>query len=200
MISRIIQPLPYYFSWICWRPVKFCGLAFSNFRLSKTMKANVNRPLLSGLAYPKSFWRYLLLFQSWGQFQSWAFAVVVTAASVQIAMISFDLPLIPTDGLLLGVALGSLCSVIMVLPTQFTVSAANDRVLCVLAEQLYQLGYIDAQRTAKRMIFRRNLPRFLRWEEGDVTIDVLDNLAVVSGGIVILMKLQRAVLQDPHVS
>jgi hypothetical protein len=149
---------------------------------------------VSSITYPCPAWRYILLFQSWSQFQSWCAIVLAATFCVQVLMSFLGEPLLPIGGVLCGIALGSLFSVVMVVPAQFSVSPISQKSLHFLMSQLGEMHYVRGATSAECSVFQQNLPRVFRWDEGNVTILNRDNKIVVSGALAILKKIHRSLL------
>lgn len=121
--------------------------------------------------------------------------VLVTAVFIQGIMFLCGARLIPAEGILLGIAIGSLVSVLMVIPAQFTISPSSDESMRRLITQLKEMRYIETvqreiaqERTC--VVYRQNLPRLLRWDEGDVTISLQPNLILICGAQAVLKRIR----------
>lgn len=94
---------------------------------------------ISALTYPQPVWRYLLLFQSWSQLGSWLIIVLASTLPLHAFLMGQEgAP--PLAGLLCGTALGSLVSVCMVLPVQFSVAPVGAASMRNLLDTLERLG------------------------------------------------------------
>jgi hypothetical protein len=151
---------------------------------------------VSKLEFPLPLWRYLLLFQSWRQLQSWIIIVVGTVLLIYGAIKSIGALLLPIEGVLVGMTFGSIFAVVMVIPAEFYVVRRTERLTGLLANQLNQVGYVQASQTAKVIIYKQNLPRFLRWDEGDVSIEECGDKVVVKGALFILANLRRSMQKE----
>jgi hypothetical protein len=148
----------------------------------------LNTPGVSSMTFPKPVWRYLLLFQSWSQFQSWGCCVLAMTVLMYFLFGLSAASALPIQAAALGAVLGSLASVVMVLPTTFVVRACPERVVHSLTSELEAQGYVLLVSRADTVIFRQKLPRLLRWDEGNVTIERVGDRVVVTGPLVILKK------------
>ena len=152
------------------------------------MSLPVGVPGVSNVTFPKPVWRYALLFQSWSQLQSWGLFVFAAIVLMNFFFGLSETGGPPMEGILVGALLGSLVSVIMVLPTSFVVSPCPERVVHALTSELDVLGYVLLDAQADTVIYRQKLPRMLRWDEGNVSIERAGNTLIVTGPLVILKK------------
>ncbi|MFB9243173.1 hypothetical protein IV454_14215 [Massilia antarctica] len=124
---------------------------------------------ISPIFYPQPFWRYALLFQSWSQLGSWLLIVLLTTLSIYSFLGGLkESP--PLAGLLLGVAFGSLTSVVMVVPAQFRIASNNVESIKNVLLALENMRYVESYRILDVVVYRQKLPRFLRWREGEVRV------------------------------
>lgn len=82
----------------------------------------------------------------------------------------FNSSVLPIEDIFAGVIIGSLCSVVMALPAEFDVFSSPDQSMKFLSRQLEAIGYVEACRGENSVVYRPNLPRLLRWNEGNVII------------------------------
>jgi hypothetical protein len=148
---------------------------------------------ISPLRYPLPWWRYALLFQSLGQFQSWTFLVVATAAVMQTIFIVLGNGAIPVVEMLATMAIGALFSVYMVVPASLTLSCAG--ALPSLISEIESMHYVPAERNLNQTIFHQRLPRLLRWKEGNISIEKSGDLLHVNGPAFILKILRKKLLK-----
>lgn len=152
-----------------------------------------SRGAISALTYPRPFWRYLLLFQSWSQLGSWLVMVLAVTLPMHALMIGLkEAP--PLVALLCGTALGSLGSVCMVLPVQFSVAPAGAASMRSLLDTLERLGYVQERRSGASAVYLQKLPRVLRWNEGALRIAQHRGTIVVSGPRSIVGRMRKALL------
>lgn len=152
-----------------------------------------NTDSISKTYFPLPFWRYLLIFQSWQQFRSWITIVSGTALSVYFLLNIFDPKSVPMEAILLGVALGSMFSVIMVIPVEIHFKGKPERLSYILIEKLYNIGYTQDSQAGKTTTFKQKFSSWLRWNEGNVVVKKFDHEIVVTGGWFILGNLRRAI-------
>ena len=150
---------------------------------------------VSKVKFPKRPWRYLVLFQSWAQFQSWGIFVIGTNVLINSVLGFFESFVLPIEGVLIGTVLGSLFSVIMVLPTEFVVNSHSSRLFNSVTSELDELGYVLESSETDIAIYRQNLHRFLRWDEGQVEIKQADDFLVVKGPLMIIKIVRRNLLR-----
>lgn len=148
---------------------------------------------ISNINYPLPFWRYLLVFQSYRQLRSWIFIVAATALPFYFLLNLFNSESLPIEVILLGIAFGSMFSVMMVAPVEFRFKRKADRHLCVLVDTLDNLGYIKESQAETTTTFRQKLPTWLRWREGNIVIEKYRDEILVKGGVFILSRLHTAV-------
>lgn len=151
------------------------------------------RQVVSTVTSACSSWRCLVLFQSWSQFQSWIFFVVLTCLTLRFASFALGADEIPVGGIVIGAVFGSMWSVVSVIPARFTVSPASRATVCALSDELQTLNYITAETRGSVTVYRQNLFRFLRWDEGNVQIRVDTDLITVTGAQVIVRRLHRKI-------
>ena len=154
------------------------------------------RPLVSPLEFPHPAWRYVLLFQSWMQVQSWAILILGAALVTTSVLKLVEAGTMPPE-VVVGVVFGSLFSVLMVLPAQFTLATEACHLLEALESELGKLGYVRLAEEAGNLVYRQDLPRLLRWDEGNVAMTNSDLGAAVKGPVFIVWKLRRALLDNP---
>lgn len=158
------------------------------------VRLRCSRMAVSEIALPSPVWRYLLLFQTWSQFQSWCVIVAVATLFIQgLVFITNTAPL-PTMGILVGAALGSLVSVFLVFPARFVVSPITEEVLGHITTSIEEVRYIQQSSEGDVAVFRQDLPRWLRWNEGDIAIVRENNEIVISGPLAILRNIRRSIL------
>lgn len=148
---------------------------------------------ISKIYFPLARWRYLVLFQSGSQAISW---IVTLLGSMVLVSYLFSDSKAPLDGLLLGAAIGSSFSLMAVLPAKFTVQDDGLAVLGEIEICLLKINYIEEQRRGKKVIYRQNLPRLLRWDEGNVQIISEGNILVVMGAYMAVRKVRSSLLKD----
>jgi len=103
---------------------------------------------------------------------------------------------IPLEGVLLGAAIGASFSLMAVLPAKFMVRDDGLGMLDEIEVRLLRMNYVEEKRFNEIVVYRQNLPRLLRWEEGNIRISEEGDILVVSGGYVSLWKLRRSLLKE----
>jgi len=152
--------------------------------------------MVSKLEFPLPLWRYLLLFQSWRQVRSWIIIVVATAFVVCGILKYIDVSFFPLKGALLGTIFGSLISVVMVVPVEFSILRRTRKVSESLTNMLDNLGYVVASQTREAVVYEQNLPRCFRWDEGSVFVESSKDKIVVKGAWFILANLRLRVKKE----
>jgi len=153
-------------------------------------------PSVSAVTFPHPHWRYLLLFQSRRQLESWLVTVLLAASGVYLSVTLFHQPLAPLATILSAVVVVSLCSVLMVLPAQLTVSAAAPDTFPLLYARLDAMRYVEGSRFGKNIVFRQDLPRFLRWDEADLTMRTETGTVTFTGPVFMLKVIRASLLRQ----
>lgn len=153
-------------------------------------------PRVSQVTYPYSHWRYVLLFQSRRQLESWLVTVLLASSAVYLSVTLFHQPLAPLATILSAVVGGSLCSVLMVLPAKLTVSAAAPDTVSLLYARLDAMRYVEGSRFGKNVVFRQDLPRFLRWDEADLTMRTEPGMVTFTGPVFMLKVIRASLLRQ----
>jgi len=149
---------------------------------------------VSVTAYPLPAWRYWLLFQSPRQLASWIVLLLLSALALQSLALLAGVALLSTVVLLAALALGGLVSVVMVLPARVTVSPSSEVAVGRVIDELGFLRYTEVGARDNAVLYRQNLPRFLRWEEGNIRLARDGADLVISGPMVNLSRLRRGLL------
>lgn len=150
-----------------------------------------NHLRISAVRYPLPRWRYFLLFQSWAQLTSWIVTISLTMLLISGVINFFGNPEFAMGGILVGAAIGSLASVLLVVPAEFDVISNPERSVMLLRDQLESMGYVPVSAGNKLITYRPKLPRFLRWEEGNISIRKYEDKVTVAGGVVVLKNIRR---------
>lgn len=158
------------------------------------MAALIDASNISRLTFPQPAWRYLLLFQSWNQLQSWGCSVVAALVLISSLLTFLEPRFLTFEGMLVGAVLGSLCSVIMVLPTEFVVRPRSDHLFATLKSEVEALGHVLLDSRTDAAVYRQKMPRYWRWDEGNVTIERVGKGLVVRGPLVIVLKVRRSLV------
>ncbi|HEU4775266.1 MAG TPA: hypothetical protein VFS95_00490 [Telluria sp.] len=153
-------------------------------------------PRVSAVTYPHPHWRYLLLFQSRRQLESWLVTVLLASSAVYLSVTLFHQPFAPLATILSAVVGASLCSVLMVLPAELTVSAAAPDTVPLLYARLDAMRYVEGSRFGKNIVFRQDLPRFLRWDEADLTMRTEPGTVTFTGPVFMLKVIRSSLLRN----
>lgn len=136
-----------------------------------------------------------MLFQSRAQATSWIVTLLASMVLITyLASLDADSKA-PLDVILLGAAIGSSFSLMAVLPAQFTVHDNGLGMLGEMEVRLLRMNYVEEGRLKAVVIYRQNLPRLLRWDEGNIQIREEGACFTVSGGYVSLRKLRSSLLK-----
>lgn len=135
------------------------------------MSESTNPPFtVSSVLYPRPAWRYCLLFQSWKQFSSWLALLLVSALAMQSLALLAGAPLLSTAVLLAALAVGGLISVAMVLPVRVSVTPSSEQAVGRVIDELGFMRYVEVGARDNAVVYRQNLPRVLRWDEGNIRL------------------------------
>lgn len=150
---------------------------------------------ISRLIFPLPTWRYFILFQSWSQFKSWVMAMAGFSLIFWLMLNFLDPDTVPIAGILVGGGIGSMFSVILVIPAQFTIFNTRRDSLDFLIKQIEYFGYIKESTKENCVTFRQNLPRLLRWNEGNVIIWSESGIIRVAGAMFILKSIRKKFIE-----
>lgn len=145
---------------------------------------------VSALAYPLPKWRYYLLFQSWLQLQSYLLMVLACALVIHGLALASRARVMPFGALLAGLAVAGLISVLMVLKAQFTVSPASEAAVRRVVTEIECARYVESGVAGNAIIYRQNLPRLLRWNEGNICVAREGDQLAVSGPAASLKRIR----------
>lgn len=151
---------------------------------------------ISDLSFPLKKWRYLIVFQSGSQVASWVVMILSCLVMISYFLVLDNNPKIPHDTVLLSAVFGSSFSLFSVLHVKFT---AQDNGLGVLSEiecHLLKMNYVEDERYRGGVVYRQNLPRLLRWNEGNVRISTQDSILTVSGAYITVRHLRRRLMKS----
>ena len=159
------------------------------------MSASKNSILtVSDISYPLPAWRYRLLFQSWSQLQSWLLIVVGCTLAIHFLALYSKTRVMPIGYLLAGLALGGLISVLMVMKARFTVSPASEAAVRRVVTEVEVARYIEHGVVGNAILYRQNLPRILRWDEGSISVAREGETLVLTGPVVNLKRIRLRLL------
>jgi len=145
---------------------------------------------VSTLAYPLPSWRYWLLFQSWSQLQSYLLIVLGCTLAIHGLAVATHARVMPLGYLLAGMALGGLISVLMVLKASFSVSPASEDAVRRVVTEVECARYIENGVQGNAIMYRQNLPRLLRWQEGAILVAREGDRLVISGPVANLKRIR----------
>jgi hypothetical protein len=157
------------------------------------LQVKIGEQVVSPLSYPLPRWRYWILFQSWGQFQSWTLIVALAGVLLEGGIALLDGKAMPPFALLIGSAIGALGSVILAMRARFTVFSAGRSAMASVASHLENSAYVVQERSGDKIVYRQNVPRLLRWDEGNVSIG-LDAGGITVEGPHLFLRHMRKVL------
>ncbi|MFC4929526.1 hypothetical protein ACFPAH_02665 [Massilia sp. GCM10023247] len=135
-----------------------------------------------------------MLFQSWSQFQAWAVLILAMVLGINILIMLSGSQLLPLEGIVIGAVLGSLCSLFMVLPAEFELGNCSIHLFELVKSELQALGYVQRDGKSDCVIYQQNLPRLLRWEEGNFLIKQSGTNVIFNGAFIIVWKIRRSLL------
>jgi hypothetical protein len=150
---------------------------------------------VSPITYPLPAWRYWILFQSWGQLQSFMLIVLACTLAIHGLAVATDARVMPIGALLAGLVLGGLISVLMVMRARFTVSPASEDAVRRVVTEVECARYVENGVVDNAVMYRQNLPRLLRWQEGSIAVAREGEQLVLTGPVVNLKRI-RAHLVD----
>ena len=159
------------------------------------MTASKNSILsVSAISYPLPQWRYRMLFQSWQQLQSWLLIVIGCTLAIHFLALVSKTRVMPIGYLLAGLAIGGLISVLMVLPARFTVSPASEAAVRRVITEVEVARYIENGVVGNAVMYRQNLPRILRWDEGNISVARDGETLILTGPVVNLKRIRSRLL------
>jgi len=101
------------------------------------------------------------------------------------------LRLLPLEAVIAAV-FGSLPSDFMALPAEFVLQPYSPQLSAAVKSELDALGYRPRADKDGGVNFEQNLPKCLRWAEGNVTVERTDATITVRGALFIVWKVQRS--------
>ncbi|MFL6656829.1 MAG: hypothetical protein ACJ8GW_02055 [Massilia sp.] len=146
---------------------------------------------VSAISYPLPRWRYWLLFQSWSQLQWYLLVVLVCTLAIHGLAIATHARVMPLGLLLTAMALGSLVSVVMMLKASFSVSPASEAAVRRVVTEVECARYVELGAQGNAIMYRQNLPRLLRRQEGSISVAREGDTLLVTGPVVNLMRIRR---------
>lgn len=149
---------------------------------------------VSAISYPLPAWRYQILFQSWGQLQSYALIVLACTLIIHGLALASRAHVMPLPYLLGGLALGGLISVVMVMKAQLRVSPASEAAVRRVVTEVEVAGYVENGVVDNAVTYRQNLPRLLRWDEGSISVARDGDTLVLTGPMFKLSTIRKRLL------
>jgi len=145
---------------------------------------------VSAIDYPLPKWRYFALFQSWLQLQSYLLIVVVCALAIHGLALASHARVMPPAALLAGLFAGGLISVALVLKARFSVSPASEAAVRRVVTEIECARYVEVGAQGSAIVYRQNLPRVLRWDEGNITVAREGEQLILTGPVVALKRVR----------
>ncbi|MES2316316.1 MAG: hypothetical protein V4631_02390 [Pseudomonadota bacterium] len=145
---------------------------------------------VSNIVYPLPKWRYFVLFQSWTQLQSYLLIVLACTLAIHGLALVSGARVMPIGVLLAGLAAGGLISVALVLKARLTVSPASEEAVRRVVTEVECARYIENGVQGNAIIYRQNLPRLLRWQEGNISVARDGDQLIISGPVASLKRIR----------
>jgi hypothetical protein len=149
---------------------------------------------VSAIAYPLAARRYWMLFQSWSQLQSYLLIVLACTLLIHGLAVVSGARVMPLGALLAGLAAGGLISVLMVLKARFTAGPASEAAVRRVITEVECAGYIEVGAQGNAVVYRQNLPRLLRWDEGNIHVSRGGDMLVLTGPVAKLRRIRARLM------
>ncbi len=146
---------------------------------------------LSAIDYPLPKWRYFVLFQSWSQLQSYLIIVVTCALVIHGLALASHGRVMPPAALSAGLFAAGLISVVLVLKARFTVSPASEAAVRRVITEVECARYVEVGAQGNTIVYRQNLPRVLRWDEGNITVAREGDQLILTGPVAALKRVRK---------
>jgi hypothetical protein len=157
----------------------------------RPMPESITSPLtVSTLSYPLPARRYWLLFQSWTQLQSYLVIVLASTLAIHGLALVSGARVMPIGALLAGLAVGGLISVLMVMKARFTVAPASEAAVRRVVTEVECARYVEVGAQGNAIVYRQNLPRLLRWDEGNIQVARDGDTLVLTGPVAKLRSIR----------
>lgn len=150
---------------------------------------------VSPIVYPLPTWRYVVLFQSWSQLQSFLLIVLACTLAIHALALASSGRVMPIGSLLTGLTLGGLISVLMVMRAQFTVTPASEDAVRRVVTEVECGRYVENGVVGNAVMYRQNLPRLLRWNEGSIAVARNGNQLVITGPVANLKRVRTHLIK-----
>ena len=145
---------------------------------------------VSAIAYPLPTWRYVVLFQSWSQLQSFLLMVLACTLVIHGLAVVAKGRVMPIGALLAGLALLGLISVIMVMRARITVTPASEDAVRRVVTEVECARYVENGVVGNAVMYRQNLPRLLRWREGSISVARDGDQLIITGPVANLKRVR----------
>lgn len=145
---------------------------------------------VSAIDYPLPKWRYFALFQSWSQLQSYLLIVLASTLAIHALALASRARVMPLGVLLGGLMVAGLISVALVLQARFTVTPASEGAVRRVVTEVECARYIEVGARGNAIVYRQNLPRLLRWDEGNITVAREGDRLVLTGPVAALKRVR----------
>ncbi len=152
--------------------------------------SNTTALSVSPLSYPLPSRRYWMLFQSWAQLRSYLLIVLACALVIHGLAVMSGPRVMPLGALLAGLAAAGLVSVLMVMQARFTVSPASEAAVRRVITEVECARYIEVGARDNAIVYRQNLPRVLRWDEGNIHVARDGDMLVLTGPVSNLRRIR----------
>ena len=153
---------------------------------------------VSEIDYPLPWWRYLMVIQSWAQLRSVLFTIGIPA----LILLNIDDSLFdgraPALWILLGCVGGATPALLMFLPVRFQVSPASAASLGRLHREIVKLRYVELEGARSTIVYRQDVLRIFRWDEGNLSAQRTPETIIVSGPQFALKALRKSLLREAH--
>lgn len=149
---------------------------------------------VSTITYPLPAWRYQLLFQSWPQLRSYLLIVLACTLVIHGLALVSKARVMPLGYLAAGMAMAGLVSVVMVMRARLTVSPASEAAVRRVVTEVEVARYIEQGVVDNSVVYRQNLPRVLRWNEGNISVARDGDTLVITGPMAKLKLIRKRLL------
>ncbi|UUZ47251.1 hypothetical protein LP420_27900 [Massilia sp. B-10] len=96
--------------------------------------------------------------------------------------------------LLAALAVGGLISVAMVLPVRVSVTPSSEQAVGRVIDELGFMRYVEVGARGNAVVYRQNLPRVLRWDEGNIRLLRDGDHLVIEGPVVNVRRVRLGLL------
>lgn len=145
---------------------------------------------VSAISYPLPARRYWMLFQSRSQLRSYLLIVLACTFVIHALALLSRAQVMPVGVLLAGLTAAGLISVVMVMKAQFTVAPASEVAVRRVLTEVECARYVEVGARGDAIVYRQNLPRLLRWEEGNIAVTRDGDTLVLTGPVSNLRRIR----------